>query len=214
MRCGTLTGVGEGRRPRRRRVPRQVRSQATVDAILDASERILAAEGLGSVTTKRVAQVAGISIGALYQYFPTREGVLAAVEERAWRGHAMALASKVTELGGQPLATALREVVRTMVTLIAAKAAVHSMTNDEQLPAEMRAVRRDLLERTVSMLAGALASRYPGQIRRANVELALAMSIHAVTTLTFIGMRDFPASVNTGEYAGEVAAMITRYLVD
>jgi AcrR family transcriptional regulator len=185
-----------------------------VDAILDATESVLAAEGLAGVTTKRVAQAAGISIGAFYQYFPTREGVLAAVEERAWRQHAEALARRVMELAGQPLAVAMPAVVKTMVTLIAAKAAVHSMTHDNELPDAMRAARRELLGRTVTLLAGALAASYPGQVRRTRVELALTMSIHTVTTLTFIGMRDFPESVKTGEYADEVAAMITRYLVD
>lgn len=61
--------------PRKR--PQQGRSQATYDAILEAAARILENEGRGALTTNRVAERAGVSIGSLYQYFPAREAILA-----------------------------------------------------------------------------------------------------------------------------------------
>lgn len=54
-----------------RKTPRQQRSQATVDAMVDAAARILATDGFAMMSTNRVAGVAGVSIGSLYQYFPT-----------------------------------------------------------------------------------------------------------------------------------------------
>jgi AcrR family transcriptional regulator len=49
------------------------------DALVEATERVLATEGVEAVTTARVAEVAGVSIGSLYQYFPSREALIAAV---------------------------------------------------------------------------------------------------------------------------------------
>jgi AcrR family transcriptional regulator len=66
--------------PRKR--PSQARSAATVDAILEAAVRVLLAEGYARLTTRRVADVAGVSVGSLYQYFPNRRSLVAEVIRR------------------------------------------------------------------------------------------------------------------------------------
>lgn len=64
-----------------RKRPRQARSRATVEAILEASSRILAERGLAETTTTAVAELAGVSVGTLYQYFPSKEALVAGVIE-------------------------------------------------------------------------------------------------------------------------------------
>ena len=68
-----------------RKLPRQARSRALVDAILDAAARILEEQGREALNTNLVADKAGVSIGSLYQYFPNRDAIIAAVAER--HGH-------------------------------------------------------------------------------------------------------------------------------
>ena len=68
-----------------RKLPRQARSRALVDAILDAAARILAKQGREALNTNLVADKAGVSIGSLYQYFPNRDAIIAAVADR--HGH-------------------------------------------------------------------------------------------------------------------------------
>lgn len=65
-----------------RKSPTQARAKALVEAILDATARVLVEEGFAGTTTNRVAQCAGVSIGSLYQYFPNREALVAAVARR------------------------------------------------------------------------------------------------------------------------------------
>lgn len=62
-----------------RKLPRQDRSRALVDAIVEAAARILVQQGRDALTTNAVALRAGVSIGSLYQYFPNREAILVAV---------------------------------------------------------------------------------------------------------------------------------------
>ena len=66
--------------PRKR--PTQVRSTATVGVILETAARILEAEGLEGFTTNAVAARAGVSVGSLYQYFPGKAALAAALIER------------------------------------------------------------------------------------------------------------------------------------
>ena len=51
-----------------------------VDTILQAAARVLAEEGLGRATTNRIAEVAGVSIGSLYQYFPNKLAIVRALQ--------------------------------------------------------------------------------------------------------------------------------------
>ena len=64
--------------PRKR--PRQQRSQTTVDAVLTAAEMLL--QRGGPFTTNHIAQRAGVSVGSLYQYFPNKQSIVAALQER------------------------------------------------------------------------------------------------------------------------------------
>lgn len=65
-----------------RKIPRQARSKACVSAILDAAARILTEEGYAAATTNQIAEVAGVSIGSLYEYFPGKEAIFAALRAR------------------------------------------------------------------------------------------------------------------------------------
>jgi AcrR family transcriptional regulator len=66
--------------PRKR--PRQRRSLATVNAILEAAARVFAEVGFARGSTNRIAQTAGVSVGSLYEYFPNKDAILVALAER------------------------------------------------------------------------------------------------------------------------------------
>lgn len=95
-----------------RKEPRQARSQATVETILQAAARILGTESLAGFNTNRVAEVAGISIGSLYQYFPNKTALLVALIEREHERLAVALEAVVIAASSQPLHTGLQQLVR------------------------------------------------------------------------------------------------------
>jgi len=65
-----------------RKEPRQARSRATVDAILEAGTQVLGRQGWASFTTNEVAAAAGVSIGSLYQYFPNKLVLVDAIRRR------------------------------------------------------------------------------------------------------------------------------------
>ncbi|MEO9385715.1 TetR/AcrR family transcriptional regulator [Chromobacterium phragmitis] len=65
-----------------RKAPRQARSRAMVDAIVEAGARVLDARGWAGFTTNEVAGVAGVSIGSLYQYFPDKTALVDAIRRR------------------------------------------------------------------------------------------------------------------------------------
>lgn len=66
--------------PRKR--PRQARATATVDAIYEATIQVLLSDGPHRLTTTRVAERAGVSVGTMYQYFPQKQALIHALNER------------------------------------------------------------------------------------------------------------------------------------
>lgn len=76
---GFYTGSMAKTQPRKR--PRQARSRVTVDAIVTATTQLLVSRGLDELTTAAVAERAGVSVGTLYQYFPNKQSLVAAVIE-------------------------------------------------------------------------------------------------------------------------------------
>lgn len=65
-----------------RKRPRQARSVTTVEAIFEATIQVLLKEGIHRLTTTRVAERAGVSVGTMYQYFPHKQALLYALNER------------------------------------------------------------------------------------------------------------------------------------
>ncbi|MEV5955910.1 TetR/AcrR family transcriptional regulator [Streptomyces sp. NPDC051987] len=62
-----------------RRTPQQARSRARLARVLEAAERVLVSEGVPALTTTRVAEQAGVSVGSLYQYLPDRDAIIDAL---------------------------------------------------------------------------------------------------------------------------------------
>lgn len=84
-----LDGMAAKRRTQPRKKPQQSRARETVAAIIEAAAHILEAKGYRATNVNQVAKKAGVSIGSLYQYFPSKAALVAAVaEDLAARGAA------------------------------------------------------------------------------------------------------------------------------
>lgn len=65
-----------------RRTPKQRRSRQTIDLVLQAVELVVKRHGVEAITTNRIAEVAGVSVGSLYQYFPSKQAIFATLHDR------------------------------------------------------------------------------------------------------------------------------------
>ena len=89
----------------------QERSRSTVDALLEATARVLVKEGYDRASTNRIAEVAGVSIGSLYQYFPSKEALVAAVIDRHTQQVSQVTRNALVKAAALPIEAAAREFV-------------------------------------------------------------------------------------------------------
>jgi AcrR family transcriptional regulator len=98
-----------------RKTPLQARSTVTVEAISEATIQVLLSHGADRLTTTRVAQRAGVSVGTLYQYYPNKQSLLFAVLENHLT-HVMAMVEAACQSAcHKPLAEMIREMVEAFV---------------------------------------------------------------------------------------------------
>ena len=99
--------------PKPRKRPIQARSEATVSALFEATFQVLLAVGYRRLTTTRVAERAGVSVGTLYQYFPNRQALIISVIERYLEDIVTSVELASRDLNGRSLdelATALVDI--------------------------------------------------------------------------------------------------------
>ena len=65
-----------------RKHPRQRRSRQLVDSLIEATGQALVEHGLDHTTTVRIAEIAGVSVGSLYQYFESKETLVEALMDK------------------------------------------------------------------------------------------------------------------------------------
>jgi AcrR family transcriptional regulator len=96
--------------------PSQKRSRERVDFILDTADQLVLERGYEVVTTQMISQVAGISPGVLYHYFPGKHGIFAAVARRAFERLEMKMRDLyATAAIDKPLSDLIDEIVDALV---------------------------------------------------------------------------------------------------
>lgn len=142
-----------------RKVPRQSRAKATVDAILEATRRLLLTEGYQSVTTNHVAELAGTSIGTLYQYFPSIDSLCTTLYQELKEELGTTIGVSVATLGDQPLAAAPEVLVDCFLDAYGREAKLNQLLCS--IAPDIGALRKvkDIDTQSVALLVDYLASK-------------------------------------------------------
>jgi AcrR family transcriptional regulator len=148
-----------GTPPVPRKHPIQERAAATVDAILGAVERVLEKHGAGGLTTNRVAEIAGVSVGTLYQYFPNKEALVGAVIERYFQQTFAMCRAALAAGDGVPLGTLIDRVADALAAAYRVQRPIHRWLIDLRSAAAYQERFRAVLDEFVGEIAAFLAAR-------------------------------------------------------
>ncbi|PTX45847.1 TetR/AcrR family transcriptional regulator [Allosediminivita pacifica] len=99
-----------------RKRPVQSRSRVTVDAIFEATIQVLLRDGMSALTTTRVAERAGVSVGTMYQYFPNKQALVYALNERFLDTLAGRIEATCGRMKGAPLPEMVDALINTYWT--------------------------------------------------------------------------------------------------
>lgn len=143
---------------RPRKAPVQARSNASVEAIHEATIQVLLSQGAERLTTTRVAERAGVSVGTLYQYYPNKQALLFAVLEKHLNKVADAVEAACARTRGKPMAAIVQQTVEAFVEAKMARADVSTALYRIASEVNGPEVARQAFLRSATALEGALKS--------------------------------------------------------
>jgi AcrR family transcriptional regulator len=196
-----------------RKKPRQGRSQATVETILDATARVLCTTGYDRASTNRIALAAGVSVGSLYQYFPSKEALVAALAARHMTKMTTLVRSKLAEVASEPMSVAVRTIIRAMFEAHHVDPRLHKVLIEE-VPRIGRLENLRVVEKETEALVAALLEARKLELRRTNTEAVAFLLVTAVEAVTHASVVAEHEPARARLIADELADLVLRYLVD
>lgn len=196
-----------------RKSPRQARSKALVAAILDATAQVLVERGYAGSSTNLIASRAGVSIGSVYQYFPNKDSLIAALRERHATDLYDTLDAVLTRRNPQSLEEKLSAIVHGWMLAHQLEPDLHRVV-EQEFPFFERAHQDQIpIYRTIVERVRQLLEEHREQLLPDNLDLATWMVlqtieslIHAATTTTPLPVHQ-PAAIEQ-----QIVDMLTRYL--
>ncbi len=198
-------------KPVPRKHPKQERSAHTVEAILEATRRLLVEVGYDELSTNRVAKVAGVSIGSLYQYFPNKESLVGAVIERRAEATRDALIEKLQSLVGATFDSGVRALVDFYVDRYRDDRKFYQavLPNLEVVGRYHRV--REQSQRAAKLIQMGLENGGV-EVRPADLELASFVLVSAAEGILARAVMSREDLLDSHELKEELAALVTGYL--
>jgi AcrR family transcriptional regulator len=183
-----------------------------LETILQAATRVLIREGYARTTTNRVAIAAGISVGSLYQYFPSKDALVVALLRRHRESMLQVLASHLHGLTTTaPIETTVRALVRAMLEAHGVNPRLHRVMIEQVLRKDARAEVGDFEPRVEELLAGALHV-HRARLRIRNVDLAAFILVRTMLAVSHAAVVDQPERARDPRLVDELSDLVLRYL--
>jgi AcrR family transcriptional regulator len=191
----------------------QERSRATVQALLDATARVLTREGYDRASTNRIAATAGVSVGSLYQYFPNKEALVAALVARHNREMLDLLREALKEVASLDLATAIAKLVRAAVDAHRVDPALHRVF-DEQVPRMGQLAKIEALQGETFQLVRSYLEKRRDEISVRDLDSTTSILVTTVEALThqFVIHRPGAPERDRDRFIDEVTRLVVGYL--
>lgn len=189
-----------------RRIPQQPRARETVNAVLDAVARILRRDGIAAITTNRIAEVAGVSIGSVYQYFPDKRAIYAALHERHAEHIGRVVERALVDHAESALSDLLRGLIDALIDAHAADPQLHLVLAEVPNKADGD---RDLAARLRRALRLALAPHWRGPRRRRDLDRVSFVLATMIAALAHAAIHQLPLAAAKAETLRAVLAYLS-----
>jgi AcrR family transcriptional regulator len=194
-----------------RKLPTQARARATVDAIVDATARVLVKDGWDRASTNRVAETAGVSVGSLYQYFPSKESLVLAVMERHQERILERLEKELIESAAAGVEVVTRRLIRSMLEIHEVDPRLHRVLL-EQVPRVDQGKSICALRERLGLLVTAYLESRASELAVDDPQLAAWVLITAVEGLTHGMLLDKPEFLGGEALEEQINLLVLRFI--
>ncbi len=194
-----------------RKRPRQERSRATVAVILDATAQVLIRAGFDGLTTNTVADVAGVSIGSVYQYFPNKMALVSALIERHLDTVHAAVFSELARVRDLPLAAAVRAMIELMLRARAVNPEIHRVLI-EQVPRTGRMARVRDLDKVMHVAVTQFLATRRSELVVDDLDMATFLTVATIEAIATRAVLFAPSRLADPNLIDQTAVLVVGYL--
>ena len=197
-----------------RKTASQKRSRSTVDALVEATARVLIRDGYDRASTNKIAATAGVSIGSLYQYFPSKEALVSAVIERHAQELSHVVRDTLSKIASQPIEIAVRQLIAAAIDAHRVDPKLHRVL-DEEVPRTGRLENVDAIMQNANALLCGYLEAHRAEIDIADLDLAafiLVTTIEALTHSAVLHRPDMLVGEKAGAFVDEATRLVLGYL--
>ncbi|HWT38453.1 MAG TPA: TetR/AcrR family transcriptional regulator [Paraburkholderia sp.] len=198
--------------PTSRRRPKQARAEFALDSIMEAAARTLEAHGKAGLTTQRVADTAGFSIGAIYQYFQNKEGLIEALARREL--DRLTAMMKEALVQPAPFGTGLnaRRMIRVIAAFIGDRPRLYGILRAEWAAAAPDSPLGQGMLRYFGLISGTLNRENPDLGKRIGSDEARFVLFRAISGVLLATALERPHYFGTDAFEDEMVRLILGFL--
>jgi AcrR family transcriptional regulator len=202
--------TGTPRRTSPRKSPRQERSRDMVETILNAAARVFVKEGYARATTNRIALAAGVSVGSLYQYFPSKDAIAVELLRRYRESLIQLVGKRLAEIEDHSFPAVVEALMTSLLRAEGINPALHRVLIEQVLRTSARREIMGFEERLEKLLADALRAA-GDKVHADDYEVAAFVLVRVVLAVIHAAVVDHPR-YNTPKLAAELTRLVVNYV--
>lgn len=181
---------------------------AMVATLLEAATRVFVKEGYAKATTNRIATAAGVSVGSLYQYFPSKDAIAVELLRRYRDGLVELVSARLTTATPETFTTVVRDLIGELLRAEGINPALHRVLIEQVLRTSARREMLGFEERLEAVLANAMRE---AKIQLRDPDLSAFMLVRVVLSVVQSAVVDRP-KYKTAALADELTHLVIGYV--
>jgi AcrR family transcriptional regulator len=191
-----------------RKKPQQERSIAMVATLLEAATRVFVKEGYAKATTNRIAKAAGVSVGSLYQYFPSKDAIAVELLRRYRDGLVELVGTRLGAATPETFTAGVRDLIGELLRAEGINPALHRVLIEQVLRTSARREMLGFEERLEAVLAEGMRA---AKIELADPDLSAFMIVRVVLSVVQSAVVDRP-KYKSAALADELTELVVGYV--
>ena len=191
--------------------PLQDRARFTVAVLKEAAAHILREQGCEGLTTNKVAEKAGVSIGSLYQYFPSKESLIAEIKRDHFKDLRQSMKAAYESVKDRPLAVIVKAFIDASIEAHRLDPPLHKVLSGDL--SEFKIKENDRSKNAVHALVESLLTERKNELRGdINIPLATRLTYKVIEGVIHDAVLYEPDLLEEERFVDEVHQMVMVYL--
>jgi AcrR family transcriptional regulator len=194
----------------KRKVPIQKRAGVTHESIIQATAQFLKKNPIDKLSTNKIAELAGVSIGTLYQYFSTKEAILQVLIRRQFEQDLKTIKESIGEVEPKTFEEGIQNIIEAVTELFLDQPQLRIVIYEQSRKLNLLQDKETFQHQVRTLLIQNFKMLSKGQYQQPN-DLEMYVLTSAITGTLFFTATEYPEHLTRKAYRRELVKLIIGY---